>query len=87
MAVYQPYLYHKSNTKHAGFRLMVLTGLAIAKAALTAIGIGSAGVAAVAVGYPHGLDVALQNVPAMSHAHSVLEGLWHSFPGRGAPGR
>ena len=65
---------------------MVVTGLAIAKAALTAIGIGGAGVAAVAVGYPHGLEVALQNVPGMTHAHSVLEGLWHSFPGRGGPG-
>ena len=68
-------------------RFMVITGLAIAKAALTAIGIGSAGVAAVAVGYPHGLDVALQNVPVMSHAHSVLQGLWHSFQGPGTPGR
>jgi hypothetical protein len=66
---------------------MVITGLAIAKAALTVIGIGSAGVAAVAVGYPHGLDVALQNVPVMTHAHNVLEGLWHSFQGRAAPGR
>lgn len=53
---------------------MVLTGLALAKGMLVAMGV-SAGVAgtAIATGHMQGLEIAIQNVSG--HAHTVISNL------------
>ncbi len=48
----------------------------------------AAGTAVVTTGVvPPGIEVALQHVPAWTHAHSVLEGLQQAFANGGHPGK
>ncbi len=56
--------------------MMSITGLAVAKGIAASLGIAAAtGAAAVATGNAHGLTIALQHVPAWTHAHIVFSHL------------
>ncbi len=61
---------------------------AIALKVAVAAGAVAAGTAVVTTGVvPNGLEVALQHVPAWTHAHSVLESLQQAFSGGNHPGK
>ena len=83
----QKIFWYKNEPKN-GYRMylwtcMVLTGLALAKGILVAMGV-SAGVAgtAIATGHMQGLEIAIQNVSG--HAHTVISSL---LSGRNPAGR
>ena len=85
--LFRKFFWYKNEPKNA-YRMclwtyMVLTGLALAKGILVAMGV-SAGVAgtAIATGHMQGLEIAIQNVSG--HAHTVITSL---LSGRNPAGR
>ena len=85
--LFKKIFWYKNEPKN-GYRMylwtcMVLTGLALAKGILVAMGV-SAGVAgtAIATGHMQGLEIAIQNVSG--HAHTVISSL---LSGRNPAGR
>ena len=85
--LFEKFLWYKNEPKNVYHiylsMYMVLTGLALAKGILVAMGV-SAGVAgtAIATGHMQGLEIAIQNVSG--HAHTVISNL---LSGRNPAGR